>query len=208
MPNKKILKPSKTPIVRKPIAIQKAKELYDYVKNMEVMLRSKIILTDLSKFIEKLDIDVLFIDINNLENLPIKDDDVSGILVKDNGEYTIYVNENDSAISQRWTIAHEIGHYMLGHLCNKEAQSIRISYKADNREEYAKRRSIARNQNSGANTTDPLESVANDFAAELLMPETLTKYAYAVHGNIRKVAAIFAVSEKTAEIRLKELDII
>ena len=208
MPNKKILKPSSTPIIRKPIAIQKAKELYDYVKNMDVMIRSKYIFTDIIKIIEKLDIDLCIIDLNSLENLPIKEDDVSGILVRDDDVYTIYVNENDSIISQRWTIAHEIGHYILGHLCSKEAQSIRISYKANSREEYIERRSIARNQNSGTNATDPLESVANDFAAELLMPETLTKLAYVECGNVREIASLFAVSEKTAEIRLKELDIV
>lgn len=70
---------------------------------------------------------------------------------------TIYVNILDPEVRQRFTIAHEIGHILLGH----EG----ISYRDPNNEQY---NDLVKRMN---------EVSANGFAAELLMPEKLLRKA-------------------------------
>lgn len=70
---------------------------------------------------------------------------------------TIYVNILDPEVRQRFTIAHEIGHILLGH----EG----ISYRDPN---YQKYNDFIKRMN---------EVNANSFAAELLMPEKLLRKA-------------------------------
>lgn len=70
---------------------------------------------------------------------------------------TIYVNILDPEVRQRFTIAHEIGHILLGH----EG----ISYRDPNNEQY---NDLVKRMN---------EVSANGFAAELLMPERLLRKA-------------------------------
>lgn len=54
----------------------------------------------------------------------------SGLLRVINGEPHIFTDSEQSVQRQRYTIAHEIGHYLLGHL-NPDAQSEHMEYAAD-----------------------------------------------------------------------------
>ena len=54
----------------------------------------------------------------------------SGLLRVINGELHIFTDSEQSVQRQRYTIAHEIGHYLLGHL-DPAAQSEHMEYAAD-----------------------------------------------------------------------------
>ena len=49
----------------------------------------------------------------------IAEDSVCGGILKENESIEIYVNKYDPINRKRFTIAHELGHYFLGHLENK-----------------------------------------------------------------------------------------
>lgn len=127
---------------------------------------------------------------------------VSGFIVIQNENYKDYetnkvivVNSFDSAARQRFTIAHELGHYIL--------------HKGEN-ELYAHR-------DVGANNATERE--ANIFASNFLMPENLVK---SFLNNLREdywgfisdtqkilsVAENFAVSNLAAKVRLEQLGLI
>lgn len=86
-------------------------------------------------------------------------DDVSGLLVLDNSNATIGVNKNHPNARQRFTIAHEIGHYVL----HRNASELFIDTK------YS---AVFRDSKSSSGE-DRMEIQANMFAAALLMPRTL-----------------------------------
>lgn len=81
-------------------------------------------------------------------------DETSGVIQKVNGgNSTILVNSSHAKVRQRFTIAHEIGHFLLA-----EKSGIFVDkkiYFRDSRSQPA---------------SDPEEITANIFAAELLMP--------------------------------------
>ena len=76
-------------------------------------------------------------------------DHIAGFI--DFDEFKIYVNGDDSLQRQNFTIAHELGHYLLGH--RKES-----GYTV-----------LLRNPDEMVKT--PIEKEANCFAANLLVPE-------------------------------------
>ncbi len=104
-------------------------------------------------------------------------DKVSGLLVacKDvDGEYaTIGFNGNHPWCRRRFTIAHEIGHLLLGHACNDR-------------------------QDDGSHN----ETEANIFAAELLMPLSLIKKDFASLHDVGELSKLYRVSAESVTIRL------
>ena len=98
----------------------------------------------------------------------------------------IFVNPRDSSVRQRFTIFHELGHYVLGH-----GPSPRDSCPAP--------------RQGGYNVN---EVAANQFAAEMIMPSDAV-FLYA-NGNysIAQMAALFGVSETAMTIRLERLGIL
>ena len=94
---------------------------------------------------------VVFVDFNQTANFQ----DVSGFI--HSSSRTLYVNANESPKRQNFTIAHEIGHYILGHTNSEEYSMLyRVS-------------SITNEEDSN------LEKEANYFAANLLVPEQFLK---------------------------------
>lgn len=85
----------------------------------------------------------------------------------------------------RFTIAHELGHYCLGH-GPRHRDTPTTLYHAPH---------------------EPLERAANKFAAELLMPPKIVEFAVRVSplDTVKKIADYFQVSEIAMRIRLKEL---
>ena len=90
------------------------------------------------------------------------EDSLSGFLVVKNGVSTVVINKHHHSNRQRFTLAHEIGHWMLHADIEKEALFLE------------KKQIYNRNILSGAGS-DLQEIEANRFAASLLMPETLVK---------------------------------
>jgi Zn-dependent peptidase ImmA (M78 family) len=122
-------------------------------------------------------------------------DDVSGMLLRRGEWAVIAVNRSQHARRRRFTIAHEIGHFMLhkGVYIDKDT---RINQRGSR-------------SRSGLDTD---EVQANAFAAELLMPTDLLIREF--NGRVRmgsrgvpaivgSLADLFDVSTQAMEIRLK-----
>ncbi len=136
-------------------------------------------------------IDLHFIAAQNnikIEYVDSKDDEYCGEIDMDKSPIIIKANANHPETRQRFTIAHELGHYFLGH-----GSRNRIIDKKANMNSY-----------------DPIEYLANDFASKLLMPDLFIQYL--LEGKMIKtigdVAKIFNVSTHAAEIRCKRLGLI
>ena len=115
--------------------------------------------------------------------------DVSGMLAKRAGrDPEVYINASDSLNRQRFSCAHEIGHY-----------DKRSTGREDDNWGYIDRRGPAASLG-----TDPEEVYANRFAAALLMPEAVVKR---LHGTIAPAAMAveLGVSLDAMKFRLENL---
>ncbi|NTW97098.1 MAG: ImmA/IrrE family metallo-endopeptidase [Oscillochloris sp.] len=133
----------------------------------------------------------------------------------------IEVRRGDSPRRQRFTIAHEVGHYRL-HVVAKGAQdtyacSATMIALGDGEGQTPK--ILRETPLPGFVAPDPptapapsvrdirrLEIEANAFAAELLIPAPLVEQAVARYGkDVRALAEIFDVSQQAMQIRLEKL---
>ena len=167
-------------------ATGKATKIYKQNFSIETAIWTGQYETDIEYVAKNLGLNVYITNIKDHFQNTAYPKDISGFLLKDNDEYAIFVNENDSETRQRFTIAHEIGHYILGHLKNEE-------YKISYRDELTSK------------GTDMHEIEANAFAAELLMPEELISFAYRRTSDTSELADWFNVSTDAIEIRLRNL---
>lgn len=158
-------------------------------------------------------------EINNISEYPVKivdlcknygfsvfeeylPDDVSGFIVVQEEDFNKYesgkvivANLSELAARRRFTIAHELGHYIL--------------HKKKDEKLYAHR---------DTGESGRIESEANIFASNILMPEELVRNALELSENplvasfdlfkIYYIAEQFAVSRSAAQVRLKQLGII
>lgn len=120
--------------------------------------------------------------------------DFSGILIRKDGHALIGVNSEESSVRQRFTVAHELGHFFLHP--NKDAF---VDYR-DNKEGVVR---------------TPREKQANMFAAALLMPrQTLLKEfrALAKEGfsedELQILARKYDVSDDAMRYRLMNLNLL
>ncbi|NNN08716.1 MAG: ImmA/IrrE family metallo-endopeptidase [Acidimicrobiaceae bacterium] len=122
-------------------------------------------------------------------------DDVSGLLKYFEGGKTpaIFVNSKTSVSRQRFTVAHELGHFVLNARQNPDDGML------DGDVFY-------RNGNS-SNGTDPVEVFANQFAAELLMPRRFVQLLVNSKKSDLVLAADFDVSVAAMNNRLDNLKI-
>ena len=116
------------------------------------------------------------------------DDALSGVLVALDSGAVIGVNARHSRRRQRFSIGHELGHYLLDH-----HDRFHIDLGPDT-----------------AYGTPPgydwqSERSANDFAAELLMPTQLVEDAFSSTPSAPALAARFDVSELAMSYRLQNL---
>ncbi len=115
-------------------------------------------------------------------------DGLSGMILRDETRggksgYSVYVNGHHAPVRRRFTIAHEIGHYVLHR-----------SLIGDGIEDDG----LYRSKLSSA-----IEAEANRFAADLLMPWDLLNQAIAAGENtVEELAATFEVSRSSMSIRL------
>ena len=116
----------------------------------------------------------------------------SGMIELINGKPVITYNSNEVEVRRRFTIAHELGHFVLGHL-------------SDNVKKF---RDPA--QNFSTLAINPEEREANNFAASILMPAKIVVYAIN-QKNIRNIDALsnlFHVSQVAMKYRLINLRLI
>jgi len=133
------------------------------------------------------------------------EDDVSGFLVFNGDVAHIGYNNTHSEHRHRFTIAHELGHYIL-HKKNTRV-FIEKKQKADER--------IMFRNNSSSTGEYLMEREANSFAAALLMPKKLIEERIAKSNNgenpdelISDLARDFNVSPQAMRIRLTNLGIV
>ncbi|NLE80480.1 MAG: ImmA/IrrE family metallo-endopeptidase [Rhodococcus sp.] len=120
--------------------------------------------------------------------------DVSGILRKRPLEKPqIYIDSDDSRNRQRFTCAHELGHYV------QREQSGGI--------EEADVSFIDRRGDLATQGNDLREIFANEFAANLLMPEVAVRSLRSLDMKIPELARFFSVSPISMEYRLQNLGI-
>jgi hypothetical protein len=126
---------------------------------------------------------------------PVEDGPLSGLLTTAN--HTIYVDRREAARSperRRFTIAHEVGHWVL-HAGRGADPGFQCACAPDDLEQEA----------------DPVdrEREANDFANELLMPkELISSLALECGCNLALLAKRFQVSVPALELRLVRLDLL
>lgn len=109
---------------------------------------------------------------------------LSGYL--DESKKKIFVNSSELPVRQRFTIAHELGHYCLGHGSSHRNTTVPRWFTQD----------------------DPSkERDANQFAADLLMPAIAVKALYDVMGikDPRRLCELLGVSASALNIRLNNL---
>jgi IrrE N-terminal-like domain len=103
------------------------------------------------------------------------------------GRPAIHFNPKDALVRQRFTIAHELGHMALGH----------DDAPRDDPEMFR----------SGVRS--PIERHANQFAAELLMPESAVRrmIASGKFTSVEELAAAFGVSGAAMSFRVGNLNL-
>jgi|SRR5919202_769625 Zn-dependent peptidase ImmA (M78 family) len=131
--------------------------------------------------------------------------DISGVLIQKSGTSTIGYNSENSEKRQRFTVAHEIGHFILGH--QREGMFV------DNAKKHF---SIIFRDNNSSTGEILQEREANAFAAALLMPKPLLlDYINRVNFDlsdgenlILELATSFEVSTQAMAYRLANLGVL
>jgi hypothetical protein len=122
-----------------------------------------------------------------------EDNDLSGLAeITSGGKRIIRRATHESFNRQRFTLAHEIGHHMLGHV-TKEHKQCRDNF-----------------NNFSSEVHSSLEQQANNFAAQLLMPEEALRIMIFRKGvtDINELSNSFNVSGAAMYYRLKNLGLL
>lgn len=154
----------------------RAEGLLEDTYNVDPFLTPPVNLEKVAGF---LDLEIKIVDFNT--------GDISGLYVR--SKKTILVSRAEPIVRQRFTIAHEIGHFIL----HNNAVPEEIRYRKDL---------------SQLHDLGPLnegEKEANWFAASLLMPREAIDYYWSFLGDISDLANKFRVSTSAASFRLKNL---
>jgi len=120
--------------------------------------------------------------------------EISGSIESIGDRFKITVNQADSNNRKRFTVAHELGHFMLhSRLINSGITDNKLYRSYDDR----KNKKVCSHH----------ETEANTFAANLLMPEKLIEDLYSKNQHISnsELAARLGVSEQALTIRLESL---
>lgn len=118
-----------------------------------------------------------------------KDDSIAGLLKFENGQVNIYVNEYQSVNRQRFTIAHEIGHFIL-HKDFIKGQKINAFYRKD-----------------FDNFSDPIEQ-QTIYLHKFINARKVIKNLWETYKSTSYIANILKVSEQAVNIRLITLGVI
>ncbi len=131
-------------------------------------------------------------------------DDVSGLLVTESNSSCIAVQENDARTRQRFTVAHEIAHYVLRH-----------QFQPGEHVHVDRGNFISQRGPRSSAGTDLKEIEANQFAASLLMPTKLVqdyvrklRVRELLDFHVAEMARAFNVSEQAMTIRLTSLGLL
>ncbi len=128
----------------------------------------------LEQIVEKLGLKIVEFDFH---------DDISGVLKPEHN--VIGVNKKHHPVRRRFSVAHELGHFLLGHRIDQEIID----------DDFDK--------------PLPPEQEANAFAAALLMPADFVKKSVSKSGlDLDELSKIYEVSKQAMTIRLLALNLI
>lgn len=122
----------------------------------------------------------------------------SGSIKKENDTFVIYLNASHPPTRKRFTLAHEVAHYLLHRDCLEENKEFVDTVKQPI--ELQRSAAVEYSQKE-----KQMEWEANELAAELLMPEEKFMEEWDKADNIIDVAAAFKVSPSAAAIRGQKL---
>jgi Zn-dependent peptidase ImmA (M78 family) len=127
------------------------------------------------------------------------EEDISGVLYRDQQGTIVGVNSFHHPNRQRFTIAHEIGHFVLHEMDIHVDKGYRM---------------VLRDSVS-SQAVDPLEIDANRFAAELLMPESMVRkdaeellHDMEDESGLQELASRYRVSTQAMAFRVANLNLL
>lgn len=130
--------------------------------------------------------------------------DVSGLLITKPDMSCIVIREGDSVVRQRFSIAHEIGHYHLRH-----------QFEPGEHVHVDRGHRISQRNRASSTGMNLKEVEANQFAACLLMPAVLIRASIKAlnaeelyDAHITELATKFKVSEQAMTIRLSVMGLL
>ena len=119
-------------------------------------------------------------------------DSMSALFIIEENIRAIGVNKNHPTVRQRFSIAHELGHFVSGHEDFNHENVAHI----EREKKYL-------------NRFHRMEEEADEFAAELLMPDFILKQDYAeLKGDIELLAKKYEVSQQAMTIQLINLKLL
>lgn len=124
----------------------------------------------------------------------------SGSLRNEDGTYIIYVNAEHSSTKKRFTIGHEIGHFLK----HKDLIGPNTEH-VDTVQRILDKNTLYRKDHPMTDEEERMEIEANAVAADLLMPEHLFIAAFHETNDIEELAEHFWVSPAAAAFRAKVL---
>lgn len=129
-------------------------------------------------------------------NTVFREAQISGAITKRDGATKIYVSENEAPSRKRFTVAHELGHYVL-HMSADDNEMIDTEAVMFRTADY-----------EPGDAQGVREAEANRFAASLLMPHDLVVPEYRRTRSLARLAQMFSVSEDAMYNRLKSLRLV
>lgn len=142
------------------------------------------------------DLEAIFADLGVQYSKLWMDDGASGSITRNGDTFAVAVNALESETRQRFTAAHELGHYLLhrdlmddGKRMNRHIDTL-----------YA-----GRDQGGDVIFKRSHEIEANRIAAQIVMPGPLVRAKFAETQDAGILATEFGVSKAAMEIRLKTL---
>lgn len=173
-------------------AEEKAYQIIDTLFDLDDRIQNDNFVIPLGEVADYLGIKTLLLDFqeefkdNSEFATALKRKKVEGFTLRDTK--VIFIDTKSKPGRQRFTVAHEIGHIVLNHL--NEGNNLSIA---------------CRDSMSSPSKANLQEIEANAFAAALLMPEPLVRWAYKISRNAHDLAMFLGVSHQAMERRLKRL---
>jgi Zn-dependent peptidase ImmA (M78 family) len=130
-------------------------------------------------------------------NATFGEENIHGLIARRGAGTTVYVNANDKPLRKRFTVAHELGHFVL-HLAVDEGEFI------DTEDNF---RTVA-DPDQPWDDARVKEWEANVFGAALLMPERLVRSKWLEIHDVDGLASWFQVSRQAMAIRLQQLGLL
>lgn len=152
----------------------------DFLQEYDNMTQNRSLESSVVSLIETLGVTSFF-----LKDMP---NDVRGEINYDNGVCTISLNENRDLYRNMFTLAHELGHFILHNGQNKSDKRDMTNYSPQQLKE---------------------EREADEFAFDLMLPEAKFKQKFSeCRGDLYELQKFFFIAENLIEVRARSLGLL